>query len=185
MFEIQVNAQCLIVPKITQDLPSREIKREELNIPANLYLADSEFNKRSSIDLLIGVEFFYELLESGKIDLGENKSFLQNTKLGWVVAGPILKYDGNNINTSHTINILHCSFAENERLDNTLKQFWEIENFAENSKPAWSVEEIECEEKYIDTTRRNEQGRFIVNLPIKSDITCIGEIRGTAFKRLS
>jgi len=65
--KFQINVQCLIIPKITRNLPSKEIDKDDLNIPPNLHLADFEFNERSSLDLLIEAEFFFELLEEGKI----------------------------------------------------------------------------------------------------------------------
>jgi len=73
--KFQINVQCLVMPKITRNLLSKEIDKDDLNIPINLHLADFEFNKRSSIDLLIGAEFFFELLEEGKIDLGKINHF--------------------------------------------------------------------------------------------------------------
>lgn len=85
----KVNAKCLIVPKITSDLPSDEIDKKGLSIPPNLSLADPDFDKRNSVDLLIGAEFFYDLLQNDKIELDQGKLFLQNTKLGWVVVGSI------------------------------------------------------------------------------------------------
>lgn len=42
-----------------------------MQVPENIKLADIEFYKPSSIDMLVGAEFFFNLLENGKIDLGE------------------------------------------------------------------------------------------------------------------
>jgi len=75
----QVNVHCLVVPTITKSLPSVEIDRNTVKIPSNLKLADIEFHKPNSIDMLIGAEFFFDLLETGKIELGENHPVLMNT----------------------------------------------------------------------------------------------------------
>lgn len=183
--KFQINVQCLVMPKITRNLPSKEIDKDDLNIPTNLHLADFEFNKRSSIDLLIGAEFFFELLEEGKIDLGKNKPFLQNTKFGWVVSGPISRNEHSHTSSFQGINVLHSSLVENENLNETLIQFWEVENFMETSKNTWSIEETMCEKIYTDTTTRNKEGRFVVSLPIKSENMNIGETRNAALKRLN
>jgi len=67
-------------------LSSSKINRDELQIPNNLKLADTEFCKNDPIDILIGAEFFLELIETGKIELKGNQLILQNIKFGWVVA---------------------------------------------------------------------------------------------------
>jgi len=82
-----INVQCLIVPKITKYLPSVEIDYKKLQIPNNFNLADAEFFKPGAIDMLLGAEYIYDLIENGKIELGEHQVVLQNTKLGWIVAG--------------------------------------------------------------------------------------------------
>lgn len=56
--KFQFNLQCLVVSRITRDLPSKKINRLDLDIPSNLHLADSDFSERGSIDSLIGAEFF-------------------------------------------------------------------------------------------------------------------------------
>ncbi|XP_018371804.1 PREDICTED: uncharacterized protein LOC108766798 [Trachymyrmex cornetzi] len=182
--KFQINTQCLVIPKITRDLPSKEIDKELLNIPSNLQLADFEFNKRSSIDLLIGAEFFFEILESGKIKLDNNKLVLQNTKFGWVVAGPIYRSACIDTKSTEIVNALHCTLIEDESLNDTLKQFWEIESCTDASKNTWSPEEVRCERLYQDTTTRDSQGRFVVSLPFKSSNMNIGETRSGALKRL-
>lgn len=53
----EIDAQCLIVPKITKNLPSIDIERDKLGIPSNIELADSTFCKVGPIDMLIGAEF--------------------------------------------------------------------------------------------------------------------------------
>lgn len=82
----QTNAHCLIIPKIIKDLP-KEIDRSKLQLPNNIELADVEFHKISPVDMLIGAEFFFDLLDTGKIQLDNKQLVLQNTKLGWIVAG--------------------------------------------------------------------------------------------------
>ena len=49
--------------KITKNLPSTNIDRDKLQIPSNLVLADSEFHNNDPIDMLLGAEYFFDLLE--------------------------------------------------------------------------------------------------------------------------
>lgn len=123
----QANVHCLVVPKITKRLPSVEIDRNAVKIPSNLKLADIEFYKPNAIDMSIGVELFFDLLEAGKIELGENHPILMNTKLGWVIAGsiPLMNVTGLAC-IRNTIAMLNCSL-ECDTLNKTLERFWEIE----------------------------------------------------------
>ena len=62
-----VNVRCFVVPTITKNLPSVEIDRNAPQIPSNVKLADIEFHKSSAINMLVGAEFFFELLGAEKI----------------------------------------------------------------------------------------------------------------------
>ena len=50
-------------------------------------LADELFNHPEKVDLIIGAELFYELLQSGRLRLPGNYPMLQETVLGWIAAG--------------------------------------------------------------------------------------------------
>jgi len=78
----EINAQCLIIPKITKNLPSMKIDRSKLQLPSNIELADTDFYKVGPIDMLIGAEYFFDSLEVGKTELCSDQLVLQNTKLG-------------------------------------------------------------------------------------------------------
>lgn len=86
---VRANIRSFIVPRITKMLPCVEMNRDTFKIPPNIKLADAEFYKRGSVDMLIGAEFFFDWLESGRIELGDNGPVLQNTKLGWIIAGSV------------------------------------------------------------------------------------------------
>ncbi|XP_024878022.1 uncharacterized protein LOC112458563 [Temnothorax curvispinosus] len=66
MSKFELSLCCLVVPKITKNLPSFSIKISKLSIPENLKLADPFFYNPGHIDVLIGGEFFLQLLEAGK-----------------------------------------------------------------------------------------------------------------------
>lgn len=120
----EINAQCLVVPRITKNLPSMQIDRSKLQIPNNLYLADEEFHKIGPIDMLLGAEFFFDLLETGKIELGKNQVVLQNTKFGWVVAGFIPSTILEGLEFKPNISSLICSVKSGETLSENLERFW-------------------------------------------------------------
>ena len=52
------------------------IDRDELQIPGNLVLVDSKFHNNGPIDMLLGAEYFFDLLDAGKIELGQDQLVL-------------------------------------------------------------------------------------------------------------
>jgi hypothetical protein len=51
---------------ITSNSPATRLDITKWNIPKNIPLADEHFDKPSAIDLLIGADLFYEILQSNK-----------------------------------------------------------------------------------------------------------------------
>lgn len=69
-----------------------------------------------------------------------------------------------------------------EVLNRTLSRFWEVEHITSSSE--LSPEEQSCERLFEETVKRNHQGRFIVQLPIKQDkLINLGESKETAMRR--
>ena len=62
-------------------------------MPQNIKLADKTFNVPGPVDLLIGVEIFWDLLMVGKIKMA-NQINLMKTKLGWIVSGLVSTPNG-------------------------------------------------------------------------------------------
>lgn len=61
------NVSCLVVPKICGLVPSQNIPVKNLVIPHHIQLADPGFSTPGQIDLLLGVDIFYEMLCVGQI----------------------------------------------------------------------------------------------------------------------
>lgn len=179
----EIDAQCLIVPKITKNLPSINIERDKLGIPSNIELADSTFCKVGPIDMLNGAEFFFELLEMGKLEL-EGKITLQNTKFGWIVAGSVptsaldeLQFEKN------AISAMTCTLRTHETLNDNLERFWKLENYDEVKASSLSIDDQRCEQYFEQTTTRTNDGRFVVRLPFRNEAKPIGDNRDVALKR--
>lgn len=166
--------KCLVLAKITEKIPNITFSSEILNIPSNISLADPKFNLSQPIDMLIGAELFYELLNIGQITLGKNKPHLQKTNFGWVLGGTIYNPG------KHKDNKISCLSIES--LDSKLTKFWEIEE-CQNSTKVLSPSELECENHFIQTHYRNKAGRFVVRLPFKTDVKELGLSKDIALKR--
>ncbi|XP_055615339.1 uncharacterized protein LOC129761628 [Toxorhynchites rutilus septentrionalis] len=174
--EFVMNEPCHVLRKITRDLPARNIDISLWNLPPHIVLADPNFDKPGPIDILIGMEKYYDLLVDGCSRITPEKAILQNTVLGWVVSGKV----GNDSHPAQAPIVAHvCS---SDGLDAQLSRFWELESCWSDS--THSVDENLCEEHFAATTFRNNTGRFVVTLPKRhSVLTELGNCEEIATRR--
>ncbi|XP_045764365.1 uncharacterized protein LOC123866731 [Maniola jurtina] len=163
---------CFILPLISSTLPAVHYERAKFRIPNSLQLADPHFLDSRKIDILIGADIFWELIHEGNIRL-PNGPYLQNTHLGWIISGPIV------FNTRND-RLIQCNFTQS--IDTQLRQFWEIEELPRDRDTRTDAERA-CEELFTRTTTRNDEGRFIVSIPLKSSPDLLGESLPQAERR--
>ncbi|GFT59565.1 DUF1758 domain-containing protein [Trichonephila clavipes] len=171
------NVQFSLLPKITDAIPVSKLNISELNIPASIELADSNFHRPGQIDILIGSELFFEILNPEQHYLQEGNVILHNTKFGYLVTGTLPQSQQQ----------ANCCLISEPSLDITVKKFFELESLPDDSKEITkSEEEIYCEEHFVSTYKRDKTGRFIVRLPIKENAeTLLGYSKENAIKRLN
>ncbi|XP_036141015.1 uncharacterized protein LOC118644996 [Monomorium pharaonis] len=163
----------LVVENITQELPNKFYNISTLNIPDDLSLADPRFNYPDRIDLLLGAGIFWELLCAGQIQLGKGRPFLQKTRLGWVISGPMAPM------CKETVSL--CQVSTIQEVRDNLERFWEIEECF--TAPKYTREESECEALFVKTAERDEQGRFTVQLPFRTNVNELGDSLNMTIKR--
>ncbi|KAJ8976397.1 hypothetical protein NQ317_003947 [Molorchus minor] len=154
------NVSCTILNKITCHLPQVIINKDKLDIPENIMLADPSFFKPSKIDLLLGSDIYFDIITPGLIKLGDQLPTLQNSYLGWIIAGPVSK----EIISAHSINI--SLFSSTCDINELMPRFWQLEEVA--NKRFLSPQDKQCETLFINTTKRLENGSFQVDLPLLS-----------------
>lgn len=54
----KADLECLVLPIITEQLPQIKVSKKLINIPESHRLTDSEFDKSSPVDILIGAGLF-------------------------------------------------------------------------------------------------------------------------------
>ena len=168
---------CLITPEITEDMPNLPVHRSDFEIPNGLVLADPAFDKTRPVDLLLGAGIFWKLMCVGQIHLRSDQPILQKTQLGWIVAGPMQIPSRNRQAV--------CNLITNQQLHNELQRFWEIENHrVKRSYPDLDVQD-DIEKHFISTTKRDEDGRFVVTIPLNDKVKDLGESLSIAHKRFS
>lgn len=162
---------CLVISKITGNIPNVKLDVKSLNVPRHLELADPEFCIPSKVDMLIGADLFWQLICVGQIQLSQG-AILQKTRFGWIVAGPVQA-------SVVRSNNIQCNTSQS--IDAQLTKFWETEECP--AKALLSKEELQCENSFVANTVRNSDGRFIVTLPLKASPEKLGESKLQAEKR--
>ncbi|XP_065075282.1 uncharacterized protein LOC135699026 [Ochlerotatus camptorhynchus] len=169
--------ECLVLPKLTVALPSCNIDVTRWRIPRHLQLADPQFNVSQGVDVIIGAELFYSLLENQQISLGTDYPILQKTVFGFVICGKVTEQSATGVvvQSSH--------LCTDESLDSQLERFWEIENL--DKEKSFTPDEQFCEQHFQKTVSRDKDGRYIVRLPLREELVpLMGDSYTPALRRL-
>ncbi|XP_050682068.1 uncharacterized protein LOC126977342 [Leptidea sinapis] len=170
----KVNAY--VLRKLTSLLPSREFPQDTWPLSMQLDLADPNFHKPGSIDILLGADVHAYILLEG---LHKSNSLIAlNSRLGWLISGRVSQTDS--VAYEHNMVVMQTKVET----DQLLRRFWEIEENLPHKKPMTDLE-IQCEEHFKNTHTRNDVGRYIVRLPFKEDPpTNLGDAKPLAISRL-
>ncbi|XP_022128685.2 uncharacterized protein LOC111002781 [Pieris rapae] len=149
------NINCFILPSLTDSVPNSTVNILNLNIPTNICLADPHFYKPASIDLILGADVFWDIIGNQRIKLGDNKPTLCETRLGWIVSGPI----NNSFLSSYAHNPIQCNYLSNnyslnnfdlnQSIQNQLTKFWHLEEINSSICSSYSSEQRSCEEHFV------------------------------------
>lgn len=103
--------------------------------------------------MLLGADVYYYLLREGVRHDQVNKVVVQETIFGWIVTGQMT--------TVPAVTAL----SVNVQLDSLLQRFWE----QEETQPhiIMSPDDALCESIYDRSMVRDEDGRYIVELPFR------------------
>lgn len=146
----------------------------------NLKLADPTVNDDKDIDLLLGVAEFGRIVKNGLCKGADNAPIGMNSELGWLIMG-------SQCNNHEKPTFKITSLILNSQIENEIATFFACETMesAENECSELSKEEKYCEEHYLKTTKRNEEGRFVVSYPFKNKSHVeLGESKRTALAAL-
>ena len=165
-----------LLPSITSEMPHQDINPQCVGDMRNLFLADEKFYKSERVDLLLNSSIFFESMLNDRRDLASGVILL-HTKFGWVVGGSIAQQSA----SQSTLLSSFSFFAKVEKVENQEK--CEIERKLEwmftsedvESKIKVMTEEEEyCENVFVKTTTKAEDGRFVVQMPLKSGFEKVG-----------
>lgn len=170
----EMKIACLVLPTITGKLPQVKINTKSISLPEGINMADPEFYQPNTVDLLLGAGLFWQLICKESIQQAKGMPRLQNTLLGWIVGGEL-------IDTRSSSKKEFCGLVTNAELHAQLERFWNQEETHE--KRCFTKEEVDCELQFAESTRRDETGRFIVELPKRKEVE-LGNSEDHATRRL-
>ncbi|XP_017461981.1 PREDICTED: uncharacterized protein LOC108355326, partial [Rhagoletis zephyria] len=136
-------------------------------------IADPQFMKPGRIDILVGMDVMQQLLCSEVRKGPPGTPMTQRTVFGWTLFGSV---DGI-APAAPRLQSLHCEV----QLDRSLTRLWELEEAPQ--KTHLTYEERHCEELFETTHQRAPDGRFVVELPLKTDVL-LGDSRSYAVQSL-
>ncbi|XP_063382166.1 uncharacterized protein LOC134668654 [Cydia fagiglandana] len=161
--EKKMSLTTYIVKRVTNIMPSEKLTIDNWVHLKDLQLADPTYHQPSSIDILLGVEVYNEMIQPGLIKGVPGSPIALQTHLGWIISGKVTVGTEQEREEKPFI-----SMHLNVELNHMLKRFWELETIDEE-KHKLTAEEIKVEEIYEKTTTRDEDGRYIVDLPMRHD----------------
>ena len=165
-----------ILPRLTQLLPKEAVNRGSWKHIEGLRLADPDFSSPAPVDCILGGEVFPAILLDGVRSGPSNTPVAQNTRLGWILTGPISGLPANVSVFSTTLSVERCPSTSE-----LLRKFWEIEEIL--TPPPLTLDEDACERHFERTHCRNDDGRYVVRLPFREQPLLVGS-RAPAFHRL-
>jgi len=155
---VELTVQALVLPRLTVYSGVSSVLRREWSHLRGIELADPDFAGDDRIELLLGADVYASILEPGLRRGNELEPLAQETRLGWILSGPV------GVTTSHAITAFHHCTAD-ESLAALVRRFWEQEELCA-SPSALSREDQEAEDFFVRTHTREPDGRYMVRLPV-------------------
>lgn len=173
---VEYRVLACVLPEVNNVMPSKRITTTIWPHLKGLDLAEPSYYEPQQVDMLLGSDIYDECILSDTRRGPKGAPIAQLTTFGYIISGKVQQSESSPI----TVSSLHNSIE----FDTLLRKFWELEEVAEfeciSSEDKW------CEQFYITTVERMESGKYLVRLPLLSEIdasSVIGTSRHMAFKR--
>ncbi|XP_070075756.1 uncharacterized protein [Drosophila takahashii] len=168
--EDQLVVYAHVLGRITSSLERQNIDASALKVFKDLQLADSEFNTNSPVDILLGSEHVWSVFTGRKMYDNKGNLIAISSVFGWVITSLITSSPSNAIALTTTVDI-----------GATLQKFWELENVQSSAK--LEPEDDQVEKHFLATHSRDENGKYIVELPFNTENPEFGGTLQGAIKR--
>ncbi|XP_066585518.1 uncharacterized protein [Prorops nasuta] len=170
-FETDLNA--LVLPRPTGRIPSNALTDSDVSSFKILQWADPSFHEPGEIDAILGVDAYALVLRPGLRNIDPHNVIAQNTVFGWIFSGRV---QGNSLRKKEVIRIPRIAAHSSAKEDITeiLKRFWTVEEVSDSTQRLSPDDEL-CERLFASTHFRNMQGRYVVRIPLRTELPSIAE----------
>lgn len=179
--EARITVRAQILPTLNLQLPSSQVTSEPWSHPKQLKLADPEFFLPQPIDLVLGADYYGQIIKPNIIKDSLTTPIAQLSIFGWLIIGPVAEMSPQALRQS--LHVTQPSQNE-EHLDKLLTRFWVQEEVPTDTQPLLTAEEEQCEEHFKTTHQRDTTGRYVVRLPLTNDNPMLGDSYRAAYRRL-
>jgi len=162
----KISCDPLILSKITGPMPASKLSPDIRNTYNHVELADPEFDNPAPIEFLLGADVYVNILgDCVRVLHARGFPSAFETSLGWVIIGHTTITD-----SSPCVSLL---LSTQPSIDHLMHQFWSIEEPSPPVEPF--TDDQKCEEHFTQTSSRDDQGRFSLALPFKSNPSILGD----------
>lgn len=170
--------RALVVDTITGDLPAGVlISVRQDPCLKELKLADPNFDKPGRVDLLLGVDVLPRIMREKTVRSTNQLLSASETIYGWVVSGQC--QSDKSVPRSH---ICLSTQTVDEQTQDLLTKFWQVEDVSSNQVTRTKDEQLALDH-FERTHSRQPDGRYVVELPRKTDALSLGCSRDQAQRR--
>ena len=157
-----------------------DLAKEQHPFLCELRLANNGVTNGKRIDLLIGADFYWNIV-GGTVKRDDHSSLIAiSSKLGWLISGPVNEKINKchvNVASTHLMKI-ECETSERIQLSEQIYKFWSLDLIGINDDEA-SV----YEEKFYNSVQFKGH-MYEVPLPFKDNHPCLEDNFLTSRKRL-
>ncbi|XP_046384916.1 uncharacterized protein LOC124155242 [Ischnura elegans] len=166
-----LEVEALIIENIAR-CPKMEVQKKQWPHMRNLALADPQYYRPEAIDILLGAEWLGTVMIGNTIAGPKGTPSAIETLWGYCLVGKV----------HQTVeNIDSFCLAVESQLEYCIRKFWEVEE--PPTVRYLSEDDRKCESHFQATVRREESGRYIVELPLRNDAPLLGNSRNAALRR--
>ncbi|XP_055680290.1 uncharacterized protein LOC129788348 [Lutzomyia longipalpis] len=154
---------CQVVPSILQqDIPNWCVSPASVPIPGYMELADPTWHVSQPIDLLIGNEFYNDVVSGKVLRLGAQLPVLKESVFGWIISGPCT------VPPAEPAAPQVVAATTLSSIDTSIRKLWVTEQV--EAPRSTCPDHFAAEKIYKETTTRDDTGRYVVHLPLKPNV---------------
>ncbi|XP_034945910.1 uncharacterized protein [Chelonus insularis] len=175
----QVTINAHILKCVTGTLPTRQLKELNWSALNSLQLADPDYSTPRPIDILIGADCYGLIVKAGIKQFPESSLIAQDSIFGWMLIGSPHPTRCSSQRTHHAARV-----NSYQQVSDLLTKFWVQEEVPETLASQLSPDDQSCEDHYVTTHSRDQDGRYIVRIPLKASPSLLGNSSARAHQCL-